>query len=90
MLIVAAGKHKGSTGKASAVTEGRVTIEWVNVVKRATKKQGMVEKTLPIRISNVAHLDPKTKTASRVRIEEKAGKKVRVYVKSWQVIKKAA
>lgn len=39
-------------------------------------------------VSNVAAYDPVAKKASRVRISEEKGKKVRVYVTSGKVITK--
>lgn len=87
---VIAGKCKGATAEVTSVTGDRVTLKGVNIVKRATKKQWYVEKEAPIHVSNVALYDAKAKAPSRVRVEVKDGKKMRVYVKSWSVVKKTA
>ena len=48
---------------------------------------GIVEKEAKIHVSNVMLYDEKAKVASRVRNEIRDGKKVRVYVKSGNVVK---
>ena len=47
---------------------------------------GIVKKEVPIDASNVAIVDPKLNVATRIRHEEKDGKKVRVAVKSGSVL----
>lgn len=86
---VTAWKCKDEIAVVNAVSGDLVTLKGVNIVKRATNKQGYVEKEAPIHVSNVALYDAKAKTTSRVRIEQKDGKKVRVYVKSGAIVKKA-
>lgn len=89
-VIVIAGKDKGKTGtiaKAFPQTE-QVIIEEVNVAKRHQKsrrrgQQGqIVERAMPIHVSNVALKDKKTGKASRVGYvvegEGKKAKKVRI------------
>ena len=52
-----------------------------------TNPQGGIErKEAPLHISNVAIADPKTASATRVRFEERDGKKVRVAAKSGELI----
>ncbi len=89
-VIVIAGKHKGAVAQVIRVEEDKVTLQWVNIVKKAVKKQGFVEKEASIHVSNVAAYDAATKKPSRVKIGEEKGKKVRMYVTSGKVIKKAA
>ncbi len=89
-VIVISGKDRGKTGTVLTVfPEGeRVLVEGINIMKRHTKPRppnepgGVVERPAPIHQSNVALIDPKSKTATRVRIEEVDGKRVRVAVKS--------
>ena len=89
-VVVIAGKDKGAKGRILRVLreEDRVIVEGVNRVKRHTKPTpknpsgGIIEKEAPIHISNVMLLDTKTDQPTRVRFEEKDGKKVRVAVKS--------
>jgi large subunit ribosomal protein L24 len=91
-VIVISGAHKGSKGRLKKVLKGedRVLVEGVNVVKRHTRPTpqrpgGIVNKEAPIHASNVALVDPETGKATRVRFEEREGKKVRV-AKSGAVI----
>ncbi len=90
---VIAGSNSGKTGTVINVDPkaGRVTVSGVNVCKRHEKPSrtnqtgGIVEKEMPIAISNVMLLDGKTPT--RVTRKREAGKKsVRVSVKSGNVL----
>ena len=86
-VIVLVGKDKGKTGRIVKLNfkTDRVMVSKVNMVKK-TKKRGQqdvsdfVEVEHPIHISNVALISPKTKKATRVRIEKREGKNVRVAV----------
>lgn len=95
-VVVLAGKEKGKTGTITAThpTENKVTVEGLNVVKKATKpnKQypqgGIIEITKPIDASKVAIVEPTTKKPSRIGyIFDKEGKKVRIYKKTGKEIK---
>jgi large subunit ribosomal protein L24 len=87
VVIVIAGKDKGSSGRVLMVMpkEERVVVEGVNMVKRHTKPDiahpqgGVVSKEAPLHISNVQLRDPKTGKATRVgfKMNDK-GRKVRV------------
>lgn len=75
--------------------EGKVVVEGVNLVKDTPNKrtqagqaqQGIIEKPMPIDVSNVMLLDPKTNTPTRVRrVKGADGKIQRVSVKSGEVI----
>lgn len=89
-VIVLQGKDKGKTGKVlrSLISSEKVIVEGVNIIKRhkksAQKGKGgeVIDVTAPIHVSNVAILDPKTKTATRVGYKMVNGKKVRVLKKS--------
>lgn len=89
-VIVRTGGDKGKTGTVLKVLSktSSLLVEGVNVVKRHTKPTqmsagGIVEKETRIHISNVALLDPKDSTATKVgyRILED-GSKVRFAKKS--------
>lgn len=89
---VIAGNHKGQQGKLARIDleRGRVIVEGVNLVKRHTKATpqaagGIVQIPAPIAISNVQPVDPESGKPTRVRFEERDGKKVRV-AKSGAVI----
>ena len=93
-VVVLAGKDKGRTGDVAQVMpkEGKVVVSGINVHARHRKPdqanpQGGIDRIeAPLDISNVALADPKDGKATRVRIEERDGKKVRVAVKSGEVI----
>lgn len=93
-VVVLSGKDKGSTGTVSQVMpkEGKVVVEGVNVMTRHRKPsqanpQGGIDRVpAPLAISKVAVADPKDGKPTRVRFEEKDGKKVRVAVKSGETI----
>lgn len=91
---VLSGKDKGRRGTVvrALPSEGKVVVEGVAVAKKAQRPTqenqagGFVNKEMPIDVSNVALIDPKTDKPTRVSIEVKDGKKVRVAKKSGEVI----
>lgn len=93
-VVVVAGKDKGKTGKLSKINTktSKVLVEGVNVMKKALRPSqenpqgGFAEVERPIHISNIQVVSPKTKRGTRVRIEEKDGKKVRVAVACGSVL----
>ena len=94
-VIVIAGKDKGKTGNVSSVIKARdrIVVEGVNIVKlhkKATQENpGKIEeKEASIHISNVAHLDPETGKATRVKYELKDGIKRRLSVSSGTLLDK--
>lgn len=95
-VVVRTGKYKGQTGKIVAThpSENKVTVEGINIVKKAIKPNranpqgGIVEITKPIWVSKVAVVDPSTKKASRIGYNvDKDGNKTRVYKSSGKEIK---
>ena len=93
-VIVLSGKDKGKTGEVtrSMPKDGKVVVSGVNIATRHKKPsqvnpQGGLERTeAPLHVSKVALADPKSGKATRVRFEVRDGKKVRVAVKSGEVI----
>jgi large subunit ribosomal protein L24 len=90
-VVVISGKNRGTSGKVELVLTKKdmIIIDGVNVVKKHRKanqqsrKGQIVEKSMPIHISNVMLADPKGGKATRVRIERnKDGARERVAVKS--------
>lgn len=85
-----AGKNRGVTGKVELVLTKKdmIVIDGVNVVKKhrkanqASRSGQIVEKSMPIHISNVMIADPKGGKPTRIRIERKDGTRERVAVKS--------
>lgn len=95
-VIVITGKDKGKTGEITKVLvkESKVLVSGINMVKRHTKPSqenagGIVSKEMPIHISNVAFVDPKTSKPTRLGVKvDKDGRKVRVAKKSGEVVDK--
>ncbi|HEX8467869.1 MAG TPA: 50S ribosomal protein L24 [Allosphingosinicella sp.] len=93
-VVVLSGKDKGKHGEVtkSMPKEGKVIVAGVNVAARhrkpsQTNPQGGVERReAPLHASKVALEDPKTGKPTRVRFEDRDGKKVRVAVKSGELI----
>ncbi len=93
-VVVLSGKDKGKHGEVtlSMPKEGKVVVSGVNIATRhrkptQTSPQGGLEKReAPMHVSKVAIEDPKTGKPTRVRFEIQEGKKVRVAVKSGEVI----
>ncbi|EPZ51755.1 50S ribosomal protein L24 [Halobacteriovorax sp. GFR7] len=93
-VVVLTGKDRGKTGEVKKINFKTkvVYVGGVNLVKKAIKPTqenpagGIVDIEAPLNISNVAVVSPKTKKATRVRIEEKDGKKVRVAVSCGSVL----
>jgi large subunit ribosomal protein L24 len=93
-VVVLSGKDKGKHGEVvkSMPKEGKVVVSGVNIAVRHRKAsqanpQGGLERTeAPLHVSKVAIEDPKTGKPTRVRFEERDGKKVRVAAKSGELI----
>lgn len=95
-VVVTTGKYKGKTGKITAThpRENKVTVEGINIVKKAIKPNranpqgGIVEITKPMWVSKLAIVEPTTKKASRIGYETaKDGSKVRVFKTTGKEIK---
>ena len=93
-VVVLSGKDKGKHGEVtkSMPKEGKVIVAGVNVAARhrkpsQTNPQGGIERReAPLHASKVALEDPKTGKPTRVRFGDRDGKKVRIAVKSGELI----
>ena len=93
-VVVLSGKDKGRTGEVTKVIpkEDRVVVSGVNVHARHRKPPqlnpngGIERREAPLHISNVAVADPKDGSPTRVRFEERDGKKVLIAAKSGELI----
>jgi len=93
-VVIIAGKDKGKSGKVieSIPSKDKVIVEGINMQAKHTKQTAKVQQggifhmPGPIHVSNVMLYDSKTKSGTRIRFEERGGKKVRVSVKSGNVI----
>jgi len=91
---VVTGKNKGRIGEVLQVfpSKNRVIISGVNLAKKHVKPSqknegGIIQKELPINISNVSHIDPKTKEITKIGYKVlENGKKVRFSKKSGEII----
>jgi large subunit ribosomal protein L24 len=87
-VVVITGRDKGKRGTVlRRVSAEFVVVEGVNRVKKHTRPNpmkgvtgGIVDKDMPIHISNVALFNPATKKADRIGIKSlDDGRKVRVF-----------
>ena len=87
LVVVIAGKDKGTRGKVLRVLpeRDRVVVEGANRAKRHQKptqrnpQGGIIEMELPLHVSNVMLVDPKSDKPTRVKTgKDKDGRKVRV------------
>jgi large subunit ribosomal protein L24 len=93
-VVVLSGKDKGKTGEVirSMPKDLKVVVSGVNIHARHRKPtqqspQGGIERAeAPLHVSKVAIADPKSGKPSRVRFEERGGKKVRIAAKSGELI----
>jgi len=93
-VVVISGKDKGKRGVVLArVDATHLTVEGVGVVKKHVRPNpmkgvagGIVDKTMPIDISNVMLFNPATKKADRVGVRVVDGKKVRVFKSNGAVV----
>ncbi|TCS37325.1 large subunit ribosomal protein L24 [Paucimonas lemoignei] len=94
-VIVLTGKDKGKRGVVKQrVNADYVIVEGINVAKKATKPNpmtgatgGIVDKLMPIHVSNVALFNAAAGKADRVGYKTEGDKKVRVYKSSGEVVK---
>jgi len=86
-VIVLAGKDKGKTGSIKKVdpSKAKVDVEGINMVTKAQKPQpmagiqgGLIKLEAPLQASNVMVVCPACEKPTRIKMEIKADKKVRV------------
>ena len=94
-VIVLVGRDKNRRGTVlQRVDADHVVVEGINMVKKHTRPNpmqgttgGIVEKSMPIHISNVAIFNPATGKGDRVGIKlEDDGRKVRVFRSSGEPV----
>jgi large subunit ribosomal protein L24 len=94
-VVVIAGKDKGKRGAVLRVVDDEhVLVEGANVVKKHQRPNpmkgqtgGIVDKEMPLHISNVALFNPATKKGDRVRIKVlDDGRRVRVYKSNGEMV----
>ncbi len=93
-IVVMAGKDKGRRGTVLNVFADTVLVEGINIAKKHQKgnpnqgiEGGIVDKAMPIAISNVLVFNPKSKKGERVGIRvADDGSKERVFRPSGEVV----
>lgn len=94
-VIVLSGSDKGKTGKVLKVlvADERAIVEGINIVTKSTKPSaknpqgGIVKQEVPIHISNLSLIDPKSGKPTRISIKRDGKKVVRIAKKSGEEIK---
>jgi len=89
-VTVIAGKDKGKVGAVVRAfpNEDRVIVEHVHIVKkhershRSKGKGQMIERAMPIHVSNVMLVDPKSGKRTRIAIKKDGEKYIRIAKKS--------
>ena len=94
-VIVTVGKDKGKRGTVLRIVDARhLVVEGVNRVKKHQRPNpvkgetgGIVDKDMPIDVSNVALYNPQTKKADRVGFKQmQDGRKVRVFKSNGEMV----
>ncbi len=94
-VVVIAGKDKGRRGNVSEMLHnGKILIQGINLAKKHQKGNpnagiagGIIEKEMPMDISNVMLVNPATDKGDRVGIKElEDGKKVRFFKSSGEAV----
>ena len=95
-VVVIAGKDKGRRGTVLQILDNeRVLIEGINIAKKHTKPNpnqgiegGIVDREMPLDISNVLVFNPKTKKGDRggIRVSDDGKTKERVFKSSGEVV----
>ena len=93
-IVMISGKDKGKRGVVLArVGATHVSVEGIGVVKKHVRPNpmkgvagGIVDKTMPIDISNIMLFNPVTKKGDRVGVKMVDGKKVRVFKSNGAVV----
>jgi large subunit ribosomal protein L24 len=94
-VVVIAGKDKGRRGSVlNVLGAGHLLVDGVNKVKKHQKPNpvkgvagGIVEKEMPIDVSNVALFNPATQKADRIGIKVlEDGRKVRFFKSNGEVL----
>ena len=94
-VVLNTGKDKGKRGTVLSILDsGHVVVEGLNVVKKHAKPNpmkgitgGIINKEMPIDISNVALFNAATQKADRVGYKIlKDGKKVRVFKSNGEAV----
>ena len=94
-VVIIAGKDKGRRGNVTELTgKGKLLVQGINIAKKHQKGNpnagvsgGIVEKEMPLDVSNVMLINPATDKGDRVGFKTlKDGKKVRFFKSNGEVV----
>ena len=93
-VIVLAGKDKGKRGTVLRMLDDRVVVENINLAKKHVKPDpnkgeqgGIIDKEMPMHVSNVAVYNPTADKGDRVGFKTlDDGRKVRVFKSNGEVV----
>lgn len=93
-VVVISGKDKGRRSTITKILDGKVLVQGVNTAKKHQKGNpnggvagGIIDKDLPIDISNVMLVNPATGKGDRVGIKvTEDGKKVRFFKSNGEIV----
>lgn len=93
-VVVISGKDKGRRSTITEILKGKVLVQGVNTAKKHQKGNpnagvagGIIDKDLPIDISNVMLVNPATGKGDRVGIKVlEDGKKVRFFKSNGEIV----
>lgn len=93
-VVAITGKDKGKRGTVVRVLQGAVVVQGINVVKKHQKPNpirgqvgGIIDREMPIDISNIALFNPATQKGDRVGIRVlEDGRRVRFFKSNGEVI----
>jgi large subunit ribosomal protein L24 len=93
-IIVIAGKDKGRQGTVLTVDDDSILVETINMAKKHVKANpmggvegGIVEKEMPMNISNVMLFNPMTNKGDRIGFKTlEDGRKVRYFKSNGEVV----
>ena len=93
-VIVITGKEKGKRGNIKSISGDKCLINELNLAKRHTRPNpqlgitgGIVEKEMPIKLSNVMIWNNSTKKRDKVAFKIEKDKKIRIFRSSGKEIK---
>ena len=93
-VIVVSGKEKGKRGNIKTIVGEKCVINDLNLSKRHTRPNpqlgitgGIIEKEMPIHLSNVMIWNSATKKQDKVSFKDEKGKKTRIFRSTGKDIK---
>lgn len=94
-VVVLTGKDKGKRGTVLTVRDDdRLIVEGINLAKKHVRPNpmkgvqgGIIDKAMPIHVSNVSLFDTKTGKPSRAGFKFEDGKKIRVLRATGEAVK---